>query len=298
MRRIAWPGVALTLLLGVTTPGAAADRVALDTQQQVHRDAVRAARDALDPARPAAPATTRQALEILRLHAPGEIDAIHLLEAQPPQTIPARQRLESSLAAIDRAVRDPTPQASREQLRKILAQSRYHPDQGPMAFVGNLLVRFLNWLFQPAGGILGWALILLVLGLLALIAVLLVPALRAPLRRSREEGLAGAGSDGAVPAYFRVADALAAEGDFAGAVRALVAGTMEMISGERSFTASPLTVRETFNRSGGAQVLRPLLMGFERSYYGHHEAAQQDYQEAVACARRYRELAAQARAAA
>lgn len=298
MRRLTWLAVAFALWLGAVSPGLAATATALDAQQQEYRDAMTAARDVLDPAQPADPATTRRALGILRLHAPGETDAIHLLEAQPAQTIPARARLDSSIAAMDRAVRDPHPQASQGQLSKILAQSRYHPDQGPLAFIGNLLVRFLRWLFQPAGGIIKWALILLLLGLLALIAVLLLPALRVPLRRGREDGLAGGVGDGAVPEYFRVADGLAAKGDIAGAMRALVAGTMELISGERSFTASPLTVRETFNRSGGAQVLRPLLVGFERSYYGHHETAQQDYDQAVAAAHSYRQMAAQVRAAA
>ncbi|MEA2684286.1 MAG: hypothetical protein QOK05_2614 [Chloroflexota bacterium] len=298
MRGLAWLGVALVLLAGAAVPVLAAPAAGLDTQQQAYLEAATAARDSLDPARPQDLAATRRALNILRVGAPGEVDAIHLLESQPPQTIPARARLDSSIAAMDRAIRDPDPQATETQLSRIMAQSRYHPDQGPMAFIGNLLIQFLNWIFRPAGGVLGWAFILLLLGVVLVVVLLLVPALRGPLRRGRDDRIDAAAGLGAVPEYFRVADGLAAKGDFAGAVRALAAGTMEMISGERSFTASPLTVRETFNRSGGARALRPLLLGFERSYYGHRETRREDYDEAAAAAHAYRELAAQARVAA
>ena len=88
------------------------------------------ARDSLDPARPGDPVLAARALDILRRDAPGEIDAIHLLQAQPPQSVPARGRLESSIAAMARAARDPRP--------GLLAGTsgdpgapRCHPDRGP-----------------------------------------------------------------------------------------------------------------------------------------------------------------------
>jgi hypothetical protein len=298
LRRLAGVGIAAALLLGVAGWGLAAQPAALDTRQQAYRGALVGARDSLDPTRAGDPALAVRALDILRLQAPGEIDAIHMLRAQPPQTVAARGRLDSSIAAMARAARDPDPAASQARLREILAQSHYHPDQGPLAFVGSLLVRLLQALLSPGAGIFGWLVLLLLVGLLALIVVLLVPALRGPLRRSRNGAVSSVDGPAAVPPYFRTADTLAAKGDHAGAVRALVAGTMEMISGERSFTASPLTVRETFNRSPGASFLRPLLLGFERSYYGHHETTPEEYQAAAASAHRYREMAAAARVAA
>lgn len=298
MRGLAGLWIAAALLLGVAGTGLAAEPAVLDAPQQAYHDALVAARDSLDPARPGDPVLAARALDILRRQAPGEIDAIHLLQAEPPQTVPARGRLESSIAAMARAGGDPNPAESQARLREILAQARYHPDQGPLAFVGNLLVRLLQALLSRGAGIFGWLVLLLLVGLLALIVILLVPALRAPLRRSRSGPGLGADGRGEVPRYFLAADSQAAAGDYGGAVRALVAGTMEMISGERSFTVSPLTVRETFHRSGGAAVLRPLLLGFERSYYGHHQTTPDEYQQAAAAARHYRELAAAARVAA
>ncbi|HEY8741245.1 MAG TPA: hypothetical protein VIN56_11695 [Candidatus Dormibacteraeota bacterium] len=155
------------------------------------------------------------------------------------------------------------------------------------------VTRFLTWLTQPGAALFKWILILLVAGLVLLLVALLIPALRAPLRRARRDQKSGAaGSPAALPEYFREAERLAASGDHAGAVRALAAGTMELISGQRSYTASPLTVRETFGRSGAAQALRPLLLAFERSYYGHHEATRDDYDQAAAAAHTFRDLRA------
>jgi hypothetical protein len=52
--------------------------------------------------------------------------------------------------------------------------------------------------------------------------------------------------------------------------------------------ASPLTVRETFGKSGAMPVLRPMLQAFERSYYGHRETGREDYDAAAASAVQYR----------
>jgi hypothetical protein len=123
-----------------------------------------------------------------------------------------------------------------------------------------------------------------------------VPALRSPLLRRRSAGGRAAEGQETLSQYFQEADNLAAGGDYAGAVRALVAGTMELVTGVRSY--SPLTVRETFNRSGAVPTLRPLLLAFERSYYGHYEATRDDYAAAATAARTYRDMRAQLRPAA
>lgn len=232
-----------------------------------------------------------RALAILKTSAPGEEEVRRFLQAQPPDTTDAGARLEIDIAALDQSARDPDPVVTEQRARQILAQGRYHPDQGPLAAIGRFLAQVLAALFKPGQGLFSIFLLLLLAGMVVLLVILLVPALRNPFLHRRVTVPGGAaGADASVPEYFITAERLAAEGNFGAAVRALVAGSMELISGVRSFTASPLTVRETFGRSGAMHLLRPLLGAFERSYYGHHDADVGDYEAAAAAAREYREL--------
>lgn len=269
----------------------------LDIQQTNYLKALTDARDALDS--PGAPEQARadRALAFLKTGAPGEVEAVEFLRTQLPDTVDARDRLDTSIAAFGTALNDPNPVTTEQRLRQVLAQGRYHPDQGLLADIG----RFIDSVFRtlPLGhGVLSIVLVLLLAGLLIVVVVLLVPGLRNPLLHRRSAGLPALLGPDSVPEYFGTAERLADAGDFGAAVRALVAGTMELVSGVRSFTASPLTVRETFGRSGASQVLRPLLQAFERSYYGHHDALKADYEAAAAAARDYRELLLQRSAAA
>ncbi|HEV1998197.1 MAG TPA: hypothetical protein VGR61_08725 [Candidatus Dormibacteraeota bacterium] len=270
----------------------------LDVQQSSYFQALSGARKVLDAAGLAETERAARALIILKAGAPGEDEVQQFLQAQPPDTADARARLDTNIAAFQQSARDPNPVVTEQRLRQILAQSRYHPDEGPLAAIGRFLARVLEALFKPGQGVFSVILLLLLAGLVVLVLVLLVPALRNPLLRRRGAPPGVAGGPDAVPEYFATADRLAAEGNFGAAVRALVAGTMELVSGERSFTASPLTVRETFGRSGAMLALRPLLQAFERSYYGHHDAGRADYEAAAAAAREYRALLLQRRAAA
>lgn len=269
---------------------AAAPAPRLDAEQAAYVATLRSARAALDPAGPGGERAAARAAAILRAGAPGEREAIGLLDARPPGIEFARVRLDTSIAGFAQAARDTDPAASATRLRNILAEPRYHPDDGPIAAasraVGGFLGSILQALLRP-GPVQVLVLVLLAL-LVAVVVVLLVPALRQPLLRGRRVVGAGADFEADVPEYFRTAELLAQTGDFAGAVRALAAGTMELISGERSFVASPLTVRETFRRSGQGELLRPLLKAFESTYYGHREAVRDDYAGAADAAAAYR----------
>ena len=286
-RELAAPA-ALLLCLALTAvtafaPGfAKAPPGGLDVQQTNYLQALTDARQALVAGGLAEPERAARAITILQTRAPAELEVVQSLQAQPPDTADARSRLETNIAAFEQASTDPNPVTTEQRLRQILAQSRYHPDEGPLAAIARFIVRLVDSLLRPGQGVLQALLLLLLAGLLGLVVILAVPSLRNPLLRRRRVPTGMADGSSGVPEYFATADRLAAEGDYGAAVRALVAGTMELISGERSFAASPLTVRETFGRSGAMQVLRPLLLAFERSYYGHHDAAEADYAAAAA----------------
>lgn len=285
--------VVLLLLVG-SLAAVAASPPALDPAQRGHLEALRAARSALQTPRSTDAQRAARAVAILRTGAEGELEAIRVLETTPPGVEIARVRLDTSIAGFDMAARDPDPRASATRLRNILAEPRFHPDEGPLAAVFRALNDFFRTIVQSLvhPGLVQALLLALLVVIVVLIVLFLVPALRQPMLRGRGlGGGAGAGPDAAVPEYFRTAEALAQAGDFAAAVRALAAGTMELVSGERSYTASPLTVRETFRRSGQTDVLRPLLRAFESSYYGHYETVRQDYEAAADSAAAYRSLA-------
>jgi hypothetical protein len=290
VRRVTWVLLPALCLLVVLTAGASA-AAPTSAAQAAYAQGLRDARAALDAPGQADPERAARALSILRSRAPGEIEAIDSLTVSPPAMPVVRARLDNSLAGFAMSADDPNPGASRARLGSILAEPRYHPGEGPLAFFSNLVNRVIaavaNALFSP-GPVQLLLLAVLVL-MVGLALVFLVPGLRQPLTRAR--GLSGGlgASSPEVPAYFLAAERLAAEGEFAAAVRALAAGTMERVSGERSFTASPLTVREAFWRSGAGQTLRPLLRAFESSYYGHHEVTRGDYEAAAAAAAAHRE---------
>jgi len=287
--------LAVVLVVLGTLATAAAPSTGLDPAQRGHLEALQAARVALDTPRITDNQRASRAAAILRARAEGEQEAIRLLEATPPGLDIARVRLDTSIAGFEIAARDPDPQASAMRLRNILAEPRFHPDQGPLAAIFRAVNDIFKTIFQSLvqPGLVQALLLIVLVVIVALVVIFLMPSLRQPLLRGRRLGGGpGADDDPGVPEYFRTAEALAQAGDFAGAVRALAAGTMELVSGERSFTASPLTVRETFRRSGQMEALRPLLRAFESSYYGHYETVLQDYVTAAEAAAAYRRIAA------
>ncbi|GAC1332662.1 MAG: hypothetical protein NVSMB17_12070 [Candidatus Dormibacteria bacterium] len=284
--------VVLSVVLGVGA--AAATPGSLDPDQRSHLEALKSARTVLESRRDSDQQRAARALAILRPSAEGELEAIHELEANPPGLEVAKARIETSIKAFDGAVRDPDPQASGARLHSILAEPRFHPGEDPVTAVVRAVRQAVIDLVRallvpgPLQSLAGLAaLLVVVVGLL-----LLVPALRRPFRGRRALTGRGAHSpDLAVPAYFGEAETMAQAGDYAGAVRALAAGTMDLVTGQRSYITSPMTVREAFGRSGHLDILRPLLKAFESSYYGRYQVLLEDYAAAAAAAASYRHSA-------
>ena len=102
---------------------------------------------------------------------------------------------------------------------------------------------------------------------------------------SRRGGAAATAADQSRPRpavdWFAEADRRAAAGDYPGALRALTSAVATAIGGEGAWETSPLTVRELFVSSARIGPLRPLLIPFEASVYGHREPDAQTYARAV-----------------
>jgi hypothetical protein len=87
---------------------------------------------------------------------------------------------------------------------------------------------------------------------------------------------------------FSEADAAAAKGDYATALRSLVAGVATAVSGRPYWEKSPLTVRELFRSSGRLETLRPLLLTFELTVYGFRPVDEAAYQRCLELAKPFR----------
>ncbi|GAC1657964.1 MAG: hypothetical protein NVS9B1_16960 [Candidatus Dormibacteraceae bacterium] len=125
-------------------------------------------------------------------------------------------------------------------------------------------------------------------------AALLVAAVTGAIVRSgwtRTAPLAGTPEATAATAArdrFGEADALAARGEYAAALRALVAGVATEVSGRPYWDSSPLTVRELFRASDAWEQLRPLLLDFEAAVYGRRSVAADTYRRAERIVAGYR----------
>jgi hypothetical protein len=91
---------------------------------------------------------------------------------------------------------------------------------------------------------------------------------------------------------FAEADAAAGRGDYAAALRGLVAGVATEVSGRPYWESSPLTVRELFRASGESAGLQPLLLAFELSVYGLRTVTEAEYRRARELAEPFRARAA------
>jgi len=105
----------------------------------------------------------------------------------------------------------------------------------------------------------------------------------APLAGTPEPTAATAARD-----RFGEADGLAARGEYAAALRALVAGVATEVSGRPYWDSSPLTVRELFRASDTWEQLRPLLLDFEAAVYGRRPVAAATYRRAERIAAGFR----------
>lgn len=195
------------------------------------------------------------------------------LEATPPRLEDARARL----GALDDALRAPVAPrdsaAADARLAQVLADARYHPQA---TWWTELLDRLARW-FQGVPG-----LVLLVLVVVGIVVVVLRAVARVGREEQADETEAAAAARARAVDHFDEADRLAAARDYGAAVRALTTAAVVALGGEASWEHSPLTVREMFAEAGRLEALRPLLLAFETSFYGHQRVDLRAYRKAEA----------------
>ncbi len=256
--------------------------------------AVKQARAICVSASPQDSGAALQAAGVLR-HGAGDTqrEVLDDLAAYPPRFDDAAQRLLAIEAAFGQQVAPANPGQAEARLRSILAESRYQAN-GPSLFdrarawLLEQLVRLLAALVGGGGGIARLVEFAAALAVGVAIAVFLGQSLW-----SRRGGVVATTGKllGPRPAvdWFAEADRRAAAGDYPGALRALTSAVATAIGGEGAWETSPLTVRELFVNSARIEPLRPLLIPFEASAYGHREPDAQVYARAAGVAQPYRD---------
>lgn len=220
------------------------------------------------------------------------------LAKRPPDFKDAAARLSALGNALDHPATTGDPTAAKAKLHDILAMQRYDALHRPPSALDRLsqwvqdrireLLRALFGGNGPGGAIPGWVLYAIGAVVLAAVAFVVFRAAGGNLGGDVDADVPGAPR---APAdYFAEADRLAAKGDRVAAIRALCAAVAGTISGQQTWAASPLTVREIFTRSGHAQDLRPLLLPFEAAVYGGRDVDAATYEKALAAAAPFRTL--------
>ena len=290
--------LAAACLLAAVQPARAADRVAYTT-------AVAQARSLVQEARNGRPEAARQAADVLRKGTGDTLQPVlEDLDHNPPLLDDAQARLDATATALARPGVDANPAADQRKLESILAQPRYaglrqKPPNLLQQALDWLARQFFNWLSGLRLGGLGlpfvplwiWVTLLVVFAVssgLALLAVFRPGRLGTGVVARVETG--GVEVRARSRDFFETADALAAEGQYDAALRALVAGVATRMRGRVFWTSSPLTVRELFREKDELESLRPLLVAFERSVYGHRPPDQAEYRAADQLAVRFRML--------
>ena len=226
------------------------------------------------------------------------------LHRDPPDYADADLRLAAVAAALGQPGEVADPRRAATDLHRVLSQSRY----AGLRAQDSLWNRFWNWVLTQAFEWLSSLLLAAVpssfwFGLLA-IASLLAAAVALLILRTgwtragRALEVARAARTERSIDRFAVADAAAARGDYATALRSLVAGVATAVSGRPYWDQSPLTVRELFRSSGRLEQLRPLLADFELAVYGERPVDQAAYLRAARLAEPFRLPAATPEAAA
>ena len=221
-----------------------------------------------------------------------QAEAIADLETDPPQFRLAIQRLQAVESALGHPTSPSDPAKAGSDLRSILAESRYQAN-GPslfdrlQAWLLDQLGRLLRFLAGGSGDI-GRLIELAIAGAVGVaLAVFLARSLWS--RRGRGSATVAARLR---PRYavdwFAEADRLAAAGEFPAALRALTSAVATALGGEGAWETSPLTVRELFVGASQSDPLRPLLVPFEASAYGHREPDAAVYARAAEVAAPFR----------
>jgi hypothetical protein len=234
-----------------------------------------------------------------------QLEIIADLQLRPPDFKDAANRLNRLLDALAAPVGTADPAQAQQQLHQVLSMKRFdplHQPPSPVDRLGQWIVDrirdFLNLLFGGSGsGAPGIPFIYFyLLGAIA-VAVAAVVIFRSTRGRLAESASATSSFGPRAPAdFFADADRLAAAGDRVGAIRALCAGVAGTIAGEHTWSGSPLTVRDIFQRSSDSARLRPLLLPFEAAVYGGRDVDVATYERAALAAAPFRKPAQEAAA--
>jgi hypothetical protein len=272
--------------LGAALPATAA------AEQDSYATSVQRAAALVEQGREGNPTAARQALAELRAGTgESQPEVIADLSKDPPDLDDAATRLRALAAALQSPADTPDPPGAHSRLGAILAESRYDS----LRATPNPLDRLANWLLDQLARALAGASLpnipwvelgLLVLGALLIVgtAAFLLVSLRGRARGEVAVGRPTAGRQASID-HLAEADGLAAERDFTGAVRELAAAVAERLGGAEAWDASPLTVRELFGRADRPQLLRPLLLAFERAAYAGRPPDRESYEAAASAAR-------------
>ena len=221
------------------------------------------------------------------------------LRKSPPDLGDADQRLQALYATLQARVDTPDPAQAQRQLQGILSQPRYAGlSAGP-----SLLAQIIDFILGRIGDLLTWLgvgklhlniplWVWLAIGIAAVIAIIVWP-IRGGLSPGGREARLRATAPMAFRRsdFFGDADRLAANHDYAGAIKALAGGVSVKLRGEHTWEHSPFTVRELFQQSDRAEALRPLLLSFEEASYGHRTPDATTYARAADAAAAFRRTA-------
>jgi hypothetical protein len=294
---------ALLLAIGLAWPlTATADPAPAPTYQQAVENTIRI----ISAARPGDVAAAQQALDALVAgtgRSQPEIAAD--LRMNPPDFQDANTRLHRLLDALSAPAGTADPAQAQLQLHQVLTMHRYDPLHQPPTLLDRIgqwirdrindLLRFLLGGTGKSGSSIP-AQYFYIIGLIG-IAVAAVIIVRSTRGRLAAGARARAPLGPRAPAdFFAEADRLAAAGDRLGAIRALCAGVAATIAGEQSWTWSPLTVREIFQRAPEPARLRPLLNPFEAAVYGGRDVDAATYEQAELAAAPFRKSGLEAAA--
>jgi len=262
-----------------------------------YRQAVAAAYALVSTAQPGDVQAAEQATSILKGGAgDSQPEIVADLAKRPPDFNDAAARLSALENALDHPATTADPGAAQGKLHDVLSMHRYDPLHCPPSSLDRLsqwvqdrIRDLLRALFGGNGGggaIPSWVLYAIGAAVLAAVAFVVFRAAGGGLGGDVDADVPGAPR---APAdYFAEADRLAAKGDRVAAIRALCAAVAGTISGQQTWAASPLTVREIFTRSGHAADLRPLLRPFEAAVYGGRDGDAATYENGAAAAAPFR----------
>ncbi len=225
----------------------------------------------------------------------GQPEIVADLNKNPPDLFDADKRLSAVAASLGQPGDVANPDQAKAELKQIMAQPRY----SNLHSNDSLWNRFWNWvdvqIFQflstlQLGGVPTWfwQTVLAVAALVAAVVTLLI--VRTGWTQAGRNLVASA----ALPPKpgdldrFAEADAAAAGGDYAAALRSLVAAVATAVSGKPYWETSPLTVRELFRASGKLDQLRPLLLAFELAVYGFRPVEEATYRRLADLAKPFR----------